>query len=91
MKKMMVTTMLAVGFLGVAPQAMAVGDDSATTLRGGSVGESGDFRPCLGVPVKENPASLMGLAPVTVLQDVPVLPVQDVRCSENTTQTGRIP
>ncbi|MEV7915190.1 RdlA protein [Streptomyces fimicarius] len=87
MKKMMVTTMLAVGFLGVAPQAMAVGVDGTAPHGGGSVGESGDFRPCLGVPVKENAASLVGLVPVTVLQDAPILPVPNLRCAENSTQS----
>ncbi|MFJ4631318.1 rodlin [Streptomyces sp. NPDC088847] len=43
---------------------------------------------CLGVPVKANAASLVGvLVPVTVLQDVPVLSApQNQQCAENSTQ-----
>ncbi|QCW77563.1 RdlA protein [Streptomyces sp. S6] len=86
MKKMMVTTMLAIGFLGVAPQAMAVGDDSANALRGASVEGLGDVRPCLGVPVKGNVPSMVGIVPIAV-QDVPDLPVSQLpQCSENSTQ-----
>ncbi|GAA4098638.1 rodlin [Streptomyces xanthochromogenes] len=44
-------------------------------------------KPCLGVPVKANLASLVGLVPVTVLQDVPVLSApQNQQCTENSTQ-----
>ncbi|WP_043669528.1 rodlin [Streptomyces xylophagus] len=43
---------------------------------------------CLGVPVKVNAASIVGvLVPVTVLQDVPVLSApQNQQCAENSTQ-----
>ncbi|WP_328496247.1 rodlin [Streptomyces sp. NBC_00414] len=43
---------------------------------------------CLGVPVKANLASLVGvLVPVTVLQDVPILSApQNQQCTENSTQ-----
>ncbi len=43
---------------------------------------------CLGVPVKANAASLVGvLVPVTVLQDVPILSApQNQQCTENSTQ-----
>ncbi|MFJ2405528.1 rodlin [Streptomyces xanthochromogenes] len=42
---------------------------------------------CAGVPVKANLASLVGLVPVTVLQDVPVLSApQNQQCTENSTQ-----
>ncbi|UPZ31130.1 RdlA protein [Streptomyces sp. LRE541] len=43
---------------------------------------------CLGVPVKANLASLVGvLVPVTVLQDVPILSApQNQQCAENSTQ-----
>ncbi|MFE9807871.1 rodlin [Streptomyces sp. NPDC005227] len=43
---------------------------------------------CLGVPVKANAGSLVGiLVPVTVLQDVPVLSApQNQQCAENSTQ-----
>ncbi|KAF8946661.1 hypothetical protein BGZ46_005745, partial [Entomortierella lignicola] len=34
-------------------------------------------KPCLGVPVKANLASLVGLVPITVLQDVPILSAQN--------------
>ncbi|MFE4855693.1 rodlin [Streptomyces sp. NPDC056670] len=44
-------------------------------------------KPCLGVPVKANLASLVGLVPVTVLQDVPILSApQNQQCTENSTQ-----
>ncbi|MET9362142.1 rodlin [Streptomyces sp. NPDC006632] len=42
---------------------------------------------CAGVPVKANLASLVGLVPVTVLQDVPILSApQNQQCTENSTQ-----
>ncbi|MFI6334621.1 rodlin [Streptomyces sp. NPDC050535] len=43
---------------------------------------------CVGLPVKANAASLVGvLVPVTVLQDVPVLSApQNQQCAENSTQ-----
>ncbi|MFE9120821.1 rodlin [Streptomyces sp. NPDC007172] len=44
-------------------------------------------KPCLGVPVKANLASIVGLVPVTVLQDVPILSnQQNQQCTENSTQ-----
>ncbi|MGX9889142.1 rodlin [Streptomyces sp. NPDC002276] len=44
-------------------------------------------KPCVGLPVKANLASLVGLVPVTVLQDVPVLSApQNQQCTENSTQ-----
>ncbi|MFD3376077.1 MULTISPECIES: rodlin [unclassified Streptomyces] len=43
---------------------------------------------CVGLPVKANAASLIGVfVPVTVLQDVPVLSApQNQQCAENSTQ-----
>ncbi|MFJ4831682.1 rodlin [Streptomyces sp. NPDC088747] len=44
-------------------------------------------KPCVGLPVKANLASLVGLVPVTVLQDVPILSApQNQQCTENSTQ-----
>ncbi|KAH7054770.1 RdlA protein [Linnemannia elongata] len=42
---------------------------------------------CAGVPIKANAASLVGLVPVTVLQDVPILSApQNQQCTEHSTQ-----
>ncbi len=44
-------------------------------------------KPCVGLPAKVNAASLVGLVPVTVLQDVPILSApQNQQCTENSTQ-----
>ncbi|MFD5629313.1 MULTISPECIES: rodlin [unclassified Streptomyces] len=44
-------------------------------------------KPCIGLPAKANLASLVGLVPVTVLQDVPILSApQNQQCTENSTQ-----
>ncbi|MEU9183264.1 rodlin [Streptomyces sp. NPDC048484] len=44
-------------------------------------------KPCIGLPAKANLASIVGVVPVTALQDVPVLSApQDQQCSENSTQ-----
>ncbi|MET7570751.1 rodlin [Streptomyces sp. NPDC005492] len=44
-------------------------------------------KPCVGLPVKANLASLIGLVPITVLQDVPILSApQNQQCTENSTQ-----
>nr|WP_202555619.1 rodlin [Streptomyces sp. SID4950] len=44
-------------------------------------------KPCIGLPVKGNLASLVGLVPVTVAQDVPILSApQNQQCTENSTQ-----
>ncbi|MGW1866610.1 rodlin [Streptomyces mauvecolor] len=44
-------------------------------------------KPCLGVPVKANFASVVGFVPVSVLQDVPVLSApQNQQCTENSAQ-----
>ncbi|MEV5938778.1 rodlin [Streptomyces sp. NPDC051994] len=44
-------------------------------------------KPCLGVPVKGNAAAIVGVVPVSVLQDVPVLSApQNQQCTENSTQ-----
>ncbi|MFI6054822.1 rodlin [Streptomyces violascens] len=44
-------------------------------------------KPCLGVPVKANAASVVGFVPVSALQDVPVLSApQNQQCTENSTQ-----
>jgi hypothetical protein len=44
-------------------------------------------KPCIGLPAKVNAASIVGVVPVTVLQDVPVLSApQNQQCTENSTQ-----
>ncbi|MET7387835.1 rodlin [Streptomyces sp. NPDC005385] len=44
-------------------------------------------KPCIGLPAKANLASLVGLIPVTVAQDVPILSApQNQQCTENSTQ-----
>uniref|UniRef100_A0AAU2V766 Rodlin n=1 Tax=Streptomyces sp. NBC_00003 TaxID=2903608 RepID=A0AAU2V766_9ACTN len=44
-------------------------------------------KPCLGVPVKANAASIVGVVPVSALQDVPILSApQNQQCTENSTQ-----
>ncbi|MFJ2603669.1 rodlin [Streptomyces sp. NPDC091279] len=44
-------------------------------------------KPCIGLPLKANLASLVGLVPVTVAQDVPILSApQNQQCVENSTQ-----
>jgi len=44
-------------------------------------------KPCIGLPVKGNLASIVGVVPVTVLQDVPILSApQNQQCTENSTQ-----
>ncbi|KOU39205.1 rodlin [Streptomyces sp. WM6378] len=42
---------------------------------------------CAGAPVKVNAASVVGVVPVSVLQDVPILSApQNQQCTENSTQ-----
>ncbi|MFE3521517.1 rodlin [Streptomyces sp. NPDC059161] len=44
-------------------------------------------KPCIALPAKANLASLVGVVPVSVLQDVPVLSApQNQQCTENSTQ-----
>jgi hypothetical protein len=44
-------------------------------------------KPCVGLPVKANLASLVGFVPITALQDVPILSApQNQQCTENSTQ-----
>ncbi|MFG3285428.1 rodlin [Streptomyces sp. NPDC048111] len=111
LKKVMAASAATVSLVGasamLAPQAMAIGNDSGTTSLSGNgakqaFGNSktdGDMspqlslvqgtlnKPCLGVPVKANLASLVGLVPITVLQDVPILSApQNQQCTENSTQ-----
>ena len=44
-------------------------------------------KPCIGLPVKGNIGSVVGVVPVTVLQDVPILSApQNQQCTENSTQ-----
>lgn len=44
-------------------------------------------KPCIGLPAKANLASLVGIVPVSVLQDVPILSdAQNQQCTENSTQ-----
>jgi hypothetical protein len=107
MRKIITTAVLAVGFLGIAPQALAIGNDHGTTSLSGNGAEQafgdaktdGDMSPqmtlvqgslnklCAGVPVKANLASIVGLVPVSVLQDVPILSApQTQQCTEDSTQ-----
>lgn len=74
-KKMVITAAFAVGLMGIAPHAMAIGDHVQN-------------EPCPGVPVKVNMASIVGLVPVSVLQDVPIVSApQNQQCPENSTPT----
>ncbi|KOU39251.1 RdlA protein [Streptomyces sp. WM6378] len=44
-------------------------------------------KPCIALPAKANLASIVGVVPVSVLQDVPVLSApQNQQCTENSTQ-----
>ncbi|MBD0744965.1 rodlin [Streptomyces sp. CBMA152] len=44
-------------------------------------------KPCIALPAKGNIGSVVGVVPVTVLQDVPVLSApQNQQCTENSTQ-----
>ncbi|GAA4997766.1 rodlin [Streptomyces siamensis] len=44
-------------------------------------------KPCIGLPVKGNVGSVVGLIPITAVQDVPVLSApQTQQCTENSTQ-----
>ncbi|MGD1223894.1 MULTISPECIES: rodlin [Streptomyces] len=44
-------------------------------------------KPCIGLPVKGNVGSVVGLVPITAVQDVPVLSApQNQQCTENSTQ-----
>ncbi|WP_406169329.1 rodlin [Streptomyces sp. NBC_00996] len=44
-------------------------------------------KPCVGLPAKANVGSVVGVVPVTALQDVPVLSApQNQQCTENSTQ-----
>jgi hypothetical protein len=100
MKKMIVTTALAAGFLSIAPHAMAISDHSGNGAKqafGNSKAE-GDMspqlslaqgsldKPCIGLPVKANIGSLVGLINIAV-QDIPILSApQNQQCTENSTQ-----
>ncbi|MET9405393.1 rodlin [Streptomyces sp. NPDC002935] len=44
-------------------------------------------KPCIGLPAKINTATITGAAPITALQDVPILSApQNQQCTENSTQ-----
>ncbi|GGN54559.1 hypothetical protein GCM10011579_013750 [Streptomyces albiflavescens] len=44
-------------------------------------------KPCVGLPAKANVGSVVGLVPITAVQDVPVLSSpQNQQCTENSTQ-----
>ena len=44
-------------------------------------------KPCVGLPAKVNVGSVVGLVPITVAQDVPILSApQNQQCVENSTQ-----
>lgn len=110
LKKFLATAAVAASVAGVsaavAPQAMAIGNDSGTTTVNGNGAEqnygntytdgymSPSFaliqgslnKPCVGLPVKGNVGSLIGVIPVTA-QDVNVLTSpQNQQCVENSTQ-----
>lgn len=109
-KKFLATAAVAVSVAGVsasvAPQAMAIGNDSGTTTLNGNDSQqnygntytsgymSPSFaliqgslnKPCLGLPLKANAGSLIGVIPITV-QDLNVLSSpQNQQCTENSTQ-----
>jgi hypothetical protein len=109
-KKFLATAAVAVSVAGVsasvAPQAMAIGNDSGTTTLNGNDSQqnygntytsgymSPSFaliqgslnKPCLGLPLKANAGSLIGVVPITV-QDLNVLSSpQNQQCTENSTQ-----
>lgn len=109
-KKLLATAAVAVSVAGVsasvAPQAMAIGNDSGTTTLNGNDSQqnygntytsgymSPSFaliqgslnKPCLGLPLKANAGSLIGVVPITV-QDLNVLSSpQTQQCTENSTQ-----
>ena len=47
----------------------------------------GSLKACVGLPIKANLSSQVGLVPVSVLQDVPILSApQNQQCTENSTQ-----
>jgi hypothetical protein len=82
-KKMIVVTVLAVCFLGIAPQAMAVGEHGGTTSLNATRAEhDAQNKPCIGVPIKANIGSLVGLINIA-LQDIPILSApQNQQCTE---------
>ncbi|AEN13190.1 MULTISPECIES: rodlin [unclassified Streptomyces] len=106
-KKVLATGAVAASVLGLsATSAMAIGDDTGTTVVNGNGAESafgnsatkGDMspqlslvqgslnKPCVGLPLKANLGSLVGLVPITV-QDINVLSnPQNQQCTENSTQ-----
>ncbi|MGW5738634.1 MULTISPECIES: rodlin [Streptomyces] len=110
MKKLWASAAIAASVAGIsagmAPQALAIGDDHGTTSLSGNGAESafgnsatagnqspqltlvqGTLnKPCVGLPVKANVGSLVGLVPIAV-QDIPVLSApQNQQCTENSTQ-----
>ncbi|MGW5864457.1 rodlin [Streptomyces sp. NPDC055239] len=110
MKKLLASAAIAASVAGIsagmAPQAMAIGDDSGTTSLSGngadtafgnsataghqspqlSLVQGALNKPCVGLPVKANVGSLVGLVPIAV-QDIPVLSApQNQQCTENSTQ-----
>ncbi|MEU5955763.1 rodlin [Streptomyces sp. NPDC047525] len=110
MKKLWASAAIAASVAGIsagmAPQALAIGDDSGTTSLSGNGADSafgnqatkGDLspqatlvqstlnKPCIGLPVKANVGSLVGLVPIAV-QDIPVLSApQNQQCADNSTQ-----
>ncbi|MEU6677454.1 rodlin [Streptomyces sp. NPDC059900] len=110
MKKLLASAAIAASVAGIsagmAPQALAIGDDSGTTSLSGNGAETafgnsatkgnqspqltlvqGTLnKPCVGLPVKANVGSLVGLVPIAV-QDIPILSApQNQQCTENSTQ-----
>ncbi|MFG2500420.1 rodlin [Streptomyces sp. NPDC048441] len=110
MKKLLASAAIAASVAGIsagmAPQALAIGDDSGTTSLSGNGAETafgnsatkgnqspqlslvqGTLnKPCVGLPVKANVTSLVGLVPIGV-QDIPILSApQNQQCTENSTQ-----
>jgi len=44
-------------------------------------------KPCVGLPAKANVGSVVGVVPITAVQDVPILSApQNQQCTENSTQ-----
>ncbi|MGC5341395.1 rodlin [Streptomyces sp. DT24] len=110
-KKVLATGAVAASIVGLsaamAPQALAIGNDTGTTSVNGNAASQafgnaetrGDWspqfglvqgslnKPCIGLPLKGNLGSLVGVVPVTV-QDINVLSSpQNQQCTENSTQT----
>jgi len=102
-KKVMAAAAVAASVVGasaaVAAPAMAIGNGNGAEQVYGNQATYGNMspqmaliqgslnKPCIGLPAKANLASLVGVVPVTVAQDVPILSApQNQQCTENSTQ-----